>query len=87
VASILAAISSLARTDLSLFHSFKYLVALHRDLKLEILDSPEGLYHGGDALRMIKERIHEGVFSDMTITPVAMLVIREVGSPTHAKDP
>ena len=67
-----------ARTDPALLHSVLYLVALHHDLALGISDSSEALYHGGEALRVIKGRLEEGIFSDMTIAAVAMLVTKEV---------
>lgn len=66
-----------ARTDPALLHSILYLVALHHDLMLGVSDSPEALYHGGEAFRVINKRLQEGVFSDMTIAAVAMLVTKE----------
>ena len=69
-----------AKTDPALLHAILYLVALHYDLKYGILDSPESLYHGGEAFRMINERLShvDAEFSDMTIAAVAMLVTKEV---------
>jgi hypothetical protein len=67
-----------ARTDAAVLHSILYLVALHRDLKLGISDSPESLYHGSEAFKIINTRLQEGVFSDKTIAAVAMLVTKEV---------
>jgi hypothetical protein len=71
------------KTDPALFHSILYLVALHFDLKYGLKDSPATLYHGGEAFRMINERLGnaEAGFSDMTIAAVAMLVNKEVRSP------
>ena len=71
------------KTDPALFHSILYLVALHFDLKYGLRDSPATLYHGGEAFRMINERLGnaEAGFSDMTIAAVAMLVNKEVRSP------
>ena len=67
-----------ARTDQALLHSLLYLVALHHDLKLGVTDSSESLYHGGEAFRMINQRLQDGIFSDMTVAAVAMLVTKEV---------
>jgi hypothetical protein len=69
-----------AKTDPALLHAILYLVALHYDLKYGISDSPECLYHGGEAFRMINRRLgsKDAEFSDMTIAAVAMLVTREV---------
>lgn len=69
---------SYARTDPALLHSILYLVALHHDLKFGASDSSESLYHGGEAFRVINRRLQDGVFSDMTIAAVAMLVTKEV---------
>jgi hypothetical protein len=68
------------KTDPALFHSILYLVALHFDLKYRLRDSPATLYHGGEAFRMINERLGnaEAGFSDMTIAAVAMIVNKEV---------
>jgi hypothetical protein len=71
-----------ARTDPALLHSVLYLVALHHDLKLGVSDSSECLYHGGEAFRVINQRLQDGDFSDMTIAAVAMLVTKEVSSST-----
>jgi len=62
-----------------MLHSILYLVALHRDLKHGMRDSPECLHHGGEALSIINRRIgdtHRGL-SDSTIAAVALLVNRE----------
>jgi uncharacterized protein YqfB (UPF0267 family) len=67
-----------ARTDPALLHSILYLVALHHDLLLGISDSPEALFHGGEAFRVINKRIQDRMFCDMTIAAVAMLVTKEV---------
>lgn len=74
---------SYARTDPALLHSILYLVALHHDLQLGVSDSYESLYHGGEAFRVINQRLQDGVFSDMTIAAVAMLVTKEVRSSIH----
>jgi hypothetical protein len=71
-----------ARTDSALLHSVLYLVALYHDLILGRVDSPECLYHGGRAFEIINHRLKEGVFSDMTIAAVAMLVTKEVSHTT-----
>jgi hypothetical protein len=68
-----------ARTDPALLHSILHLVALHYNLKRGVSDSPESLYHGGEAFRLISQRLQDGIFSDMTIAAVAMLVTKEVG--------
>ena len=70
-----------ARSDPALLHSILYLVALHHDLQLGISDSVECLYHGGEAFRVINQRLQDGVFCDMTIAAVAMLVTKEVRPP------
>jgi hypothetical protein len=74
---------SYVKTDTALFHSILYLVALHYDLKYGQQDSPSSLYHGGEAFRIINERLTDvnGVFSDQTIGAVAMLVNKEVSQP------
>jgi hypothetical protein len=70
---------SYVKTDLALFHSILYLVALHYDLRYGQGDSPVCLYHGGEAFRVINERLADvnGVFSDQTIGAAAMLVNKE----------
>lgn len=70
---------SYVKTDAALFHSILYLVALHSDLQYGLTDSPACLYHGGQAFRLINERLGDpgGVFNDMTIAAVAMLVNKE----------
>lgn len=67
------------KTDPALFHSILYLVALHYDLRYGQQDSPSSLYHGGEAFRIINERLADpnSVFSDQTIGAVAMLVTKE----------
>lgn len=67
-----------AKTDPALLHSILYLVALHHDLKTGVSDSSECLYHGKEAFRLINQRLQDGVFCDMTIAAVAMLVTKEV---------
>lgn len=69
-----------ARTDPALLHSILYLVALHRGLKIGITDSSEALYHGGEAFRVINQRLQDGIFTDMTIAAVAILVTKEASS-------
>lgn len=67
------------RTDDALFHSILYLVALHRDMRYGLSESSVSLYHGGEAFRIINERLRNGlVFDDVTIAAVAMLVNKEV---------
>ncbi|KAE8449819.1 hypothetical protein EG329_007296 [Mollisiaceae sp. DMI_Dod_QoI] len=69
---------SFVKTDPALFHSILYLVALHRDLWYGLVDSPECLYHGSEAFRIINERLENNfVFDDVTIAAVAMLVNKE----------
>lgn len=70
------------KVDPALFHSILYLVALHYDLKHGLTDSLVCLYHGGEAFRIINERLCDvnGLFNDMTIGAVAMLVNKEVSS-------
>ncbi|KAE9375227.1 hypothetical protein N431DRAFT_555700 [Stipitochalara longipes BDJ] len=70
---------SYVKTDPALFHSILYLVALHFDLRYGVQDSAVCLYHGGEAFRIINERLADvnGVFSDQTIGAVAMLVNKE----------
>lgn len=77
---------SYVKTDPALFHSILYLVALHYDLRYGQEDSPVCLYHGGEAFRVINERLADvnGVFSDQTIGAVAMLVNKEVSQPPHS---
>ena len=74
---------SQARTDPVILHSILHLVALHHDLRLKIIDSPESLYHGSEAFKMINERLEYGIFTDMTIAAVGMLVTKEVRLPLH----
>jgi hypothetical protein len=76
---------SIARADEAMLHSVLFLVALHRDLKRGISGSRDSLHHGGEAFRIINERLqaNEG-FSDGTIAAVAMLANKEVGAATHA---
>jgi hypothetical protein len=71
---------SYVKIDPALFHSILYLVALHYDLRNGVQDSAVCLYHGGEAFRIINERLVDvnGVFSDQTIGAVAMLVNKEV---------
>ncbi len=72
---------SFVKTDPALFHSILYLVALHRDLWYGLVDSPECLYHGSEAFRIINERLQNNfAFDDVTIAAVAMLVNKEVCS-------
>lgn len=63
-----------------MLHAIFYLVALHQDLKYGIQDSPACLHHGGQAFRIIHERLEGAVFkySDTTLAAVAMLVNKEV---------
>lgn len=71
---------TLARSDPALLYSVLHLVALHHDLKSGISESPHTLYHGGEAFRIINERLrNEKEFSDMTIAAVAMLANKEAG--------
>ena len=74
---------SFVKEDPALFHSILYLVALHFDLRYELGESPVCLYHGGEAFRIINERLADSnaVFSDQTIGAVAMLVNKEVSQP------
>jgi hypothetical protein len=74
---------SYVQTDHALFHSILYLVALHHDLRYGQQDSPVSLYHGGEAFRMINERLADvnSVFSDQTIGAVALLVNKEARRP------
>ena len=71
---------SYVKSDLLLFHSILYLVALNYDLKNGIQDSSICLFHGGEAFRIINERIADStsVYNDQTIGAVAMLVNKEV---------
>jgi hypothetical protein len=71
---------SYVKSDLLLFHSILYLVALNYDLKTGVQDSPICLFHGGEAFRIINERIADStsVYNDQTIGAVAMLVNKEV---------
>ncbi|PMD44826.1 hypothetical protein L207DRAFT_562146 [Hyaloscypha variabilis F] len=70
---------SFVQVDPALFHSILYLVALHFDLRNGVQDSSVCLYHGGEAFRIINERLADvnGVLSDQTIGAVAMLVNKE----------
>jgi len=76
---------SFVKVDPALFHSILYLVALHFDLSYGVQDSAVCLYHGGEAFRIINERLADinGVFSDQTIGAVAMLVNKEVDNPDN----
>jgi hypothetical protein len=76
---------SQAKTDPAVLHSILYLVALHHDLKLGIIDSSESLYHGSEAFKIINEKLEEGFFGDMTIAAVAMLVTKEVSMAGYHK--
>ncbi len=71
---------SYVKSDPALFHSILYLVALNYDLKTGVRDSPICLFHGGEAFRIINERIADsnGAYNDQTISAVAMLVNKEV---------
>jgi len=71
---------SFVKTDPALFHSILYLVALHYNLKRGLLDSPECLYHGSEAFKLINRRLDgpHATFSDMTLAAVAMLANKEV---------
>lgn len=69
---------SQAKTDPAILHSILYLVSLHLNYAVGMTDSPESLYHGGEAFKLINQRIQQGVFSDTTIAAVAMLVTKEV---------
>lgn len=71
---------SFVKTDPALFHSILYLVASHYNLKHGLTDSPECLYHGSEAFRLINQRLDDsnGGFSDMTLAAVAMLSNKEV---------
>lgn len=75
---------SIARADEAILHSVLFLVALHRDLKRGISGSQDSLHHGGEAFRIINERLqaNEG-FSDATIAAVAMLASKEAGAATR----
>jgi len=76
---------SIARADEAILHSVLFLVALHRDLKRGISDSRDSLHHGGEAFRIINERLQGNEsFSDGTIAAVAMLANKEVGAPKRA---
>lgn len=72
---------SIARADEAILHSVLFLVALHRDLKRGISGSRDSLHHGGEAFRIINERLQANErFSDGTIAAVAMLASKEVGT-------
>jgi len=77
---------SYVKIDPALFHSILYLVALNSDLRNGVQDSAVCLYHGGEAFRLINERLadDEEVFSDQTIGAVAMLVNKEVSYPSRS---
>jgi hypothetical protein len=77
---------SYVKIDPALFHSILYMVALHCDLRNGVQDSAVCLYHGGEAFRMVNERLADvnGVFSDQTIGAVAMLVNKEVIQPQRS---
>ncbi|KAK5994942.1 hypothetical protein PT974_03331 [Cladobotryum mycophilum] len=68
---------SYARTDPALFHSTLYLVALDYNFRLGMPASSASLSHGGEAIRLIKERLRERELGDMTIAAVALLVTKE----------
>lgn len=72
-----------AARDPALFHSILYLVALNYDLKMGLKDSPECLYHGGLALKIINERlsIKQEDLNYATIAAVAILATKEVKYP------
>ncbi|KAF4628236.1 hypothetical protein G7Y89_g9915 [Cudoniella acicularis] len=66
------------KEDPALFHSLLYLVTLHHDLHLGISESRESLYHGGEAFKIINERLrNDQTFSVQTITAVALLANKE----------
>jgi hypothetical protein len=72
---------SIARADEAILHSVLFLVALHRDLKRGISGSRDSLHHGGEAFRIINERLQANAgFSDGTIAAVAMLASKEVST-------
>jgi len=80
---------SYVKVDPALFHSILYLVALHFDLSYGVQDSAVCLYHGGEAFRVINERLADidGVLSDQTIGAVAMLVNKEVKTSNSSQLP
>jgi hypothetical protein len=77
---------SYVKIDPALFHSILYMVALHYDLRNGVQDSAVCLYHGGEAIRTVNERLADvnGVFSDQTLGAVAMLVNKEVFQPRRS---
>jgi len=68
------------KTDPALFHAILHLVALHYDLKHGLVNTQLRLYHGGQAFRIINERLGDEnkISNDMTIAAVALLAGREV---------
>jgi hypothetical protein len=68
---------SQARCDPAVLHCLFYLVALSFNLRNGVSDSPESLYHGSQAFKIINDRIETGNFTDMTLGAVAMLVTKE----------
>jgi hypothetical protein len=67
-------------TDAALFHACLSLVAQHQDVLRDAEDSRNSLYHRGQAMKLLTQRLvdQQHYISDVDITSVAILVIVEV---------
>lgn len=67
-------------TDAALLHVTLSLAAQHQDILRDDEDSRDSLYHRGQAMRLMNQRLLnlQHYISDADVTSVAMLVILEV---------
>lgn len=67
-------------TDPALLHATLCLVAQHEDLVRGVEDSSENLFHKGEVMRLMNDRLLDETYTvtDADITSVALLVILEV---------